>query len=222
VTQEQHPVDRAVELFVYAPIGMAMFAKDTVPTFLKMFVARGETEIEHRRKTLGDQLTQYRTVGQLAVKYGGPEVRRRAESTVDQVRRMGGDTVTGLMGGVMPDAGGTAPVDEEAVAEIDIEIELTEVEEIVDEAPAPAVSPWDTHVTETARPWAPIGGAVHDAPVRQERTALAIPDYDQLSASQVVEHLDGLTPDELAQVRDYERAHRGRNTILGKIATLTA
>ena len=37
------PIDRAVELLVYAPIGLAMFAKDTVPTFLKMFVARGQT-----------------------------------------------------------------------------------------------------------------------------------------------------------------------------------
>jgi hypothetical protein len=215
-----------VELFVYAPIGMAMFARDTVPTFLKMFVARGETELEHRRKSLGDQLTQYRTVGQLAVKYGGPEVRRRAESTVDQVRRMGGDTVSGLIGGATPEAG-DVPFAVEQTEEIEIEIELVDVDEIgeagdQDVSAAPPVSPWDTHPTETARSWAPIGGPVQDTGPEHERAALAIPDYDQLSASQVVEHLDGLTANELAQVRDYERAHRGRNTILGKIATLTA
>jgi hypothetical protein len=210
-----------VELFVYAPIGMAMFAKDTVPTFLKMFVARGETEIEHRRKSFGDQLTQYRTVGQLAVKYGGPEVRRRAESTVGQVRRVGGDTVSGLIGTVTPEGDAIFGAEE---TEIEIEIELTEVDEIADDAiaSAPPVSPWDTHPSEGSRSWAPIGGPVHDARPEHDRAALAIPNYDQLSASQVVEHLDGLTAGELAEVREYERAHRGRNTILGKIATLTA
>ena len=51
--------------------------------------------------------------------------------------------------------------------------------------------------------------------------ALAIPDYDELSASQVVERLEGLDPASLDAIRRYEGAHRGRNTILGKIAQLT-
>jgi hypothetical protein len=51
---------------------------------------------------------------------------------------------------------------------------------------------------------------------------LAIPDYDSLSASQVVTRLDGLTPDELEAVRTYESAHRGRKTILNKVAQLQA
>jgi hypothetical protein len=49
---------------------------------------------------------------------------------------------------------------------------------------------------------------------------LAITDYDSLSASQVVPRLDGLSDAELAAVRDYEAAHRGRKTILSKIAQL--
>jgi len=51
---------------------------------------------------------------------------------------------------------------------------------------------------------------------------LAIPGYDALSASQVVERLVGLEADELVAVRDYERAHRQRRTILGKIEQLAA
>jgi hypothetical protein len=51
--------------------------------------------------------------------------------------------------------------------------------------------------------------------------ALPIPDYDELSASQVVERLDGLDRESLDAIRRYETAHRGRNTILGKIAQLT-
>jgi hypothetical protein len=53
-----------------------------------------------------------------------------------------------------------------------------------------------------------------------EARALAIPDYDNLSASQVVPRLDGLTPDELEAVRRYERKHRHRKTILNRVAQL--
>jgi hypothetical protein len=49
---------------------------------------------------------------------------------------------------------------------------------------------------------------------------LAITDYDSLSASQVVTRLPGLTLDELEAVRAYEAAHRGRKTILNKVAQL--
>jgi hypothetical protein len=49
---------------------------------------------------------------------------------------------------------------------------------------------------------------------------LAITDYDSLSASQVVTRLPGLTLDELEAVRAYEVAHRGRKTILNKVAQL--
>jgi hypothetical protein len=50
--------------------------------------------------------------------------------------------------------------------------------------------------------------------------ALAIPDYDGLSASHVVNRLAGLSSDELETVRAYEAANRGRKTILSKIAQL--
>jgi hypothetical protein len=43
-----------------------------------------------------------------------------------------------------------------------------------------------------------------------------------LSASQVVERLDGLQAGELDAVRAYEEAHRSRRTILYKIEQLTS
>jgi hypothetical protein len=49
---------------------------------------------------------------------------------------------------------------------------------------------------------------------------LAIPSYDSLAASQVVPRLVGLSSIELEAVRRYEEAHRGRRTVLGKIAIL--
>ena len=51
---------------------------------------------------------------------------------------------------------------------------------------------------------------------------LAIPGYDSLSAPQVVRRLDGLVDVELEAVRRYEEGHRGRRTILSKIAQLQA
>jgi hypothetical protein len=52
--------------------------------------------------------------------------------------------------------------------------------------------------------------------------ALAIPNYDSLSASQVVQRLDGLSATELRDVRLHENAHRRRQTILGRVDQLLA
>ncbi len=52
--------------------------------------------------------------------------------------------------------------------------------------------------------------------------ALAIPAYDTLAASQVVERLASLTPGELEAVREHESATRRRRTVLHRIAQLNA
>jgi hypothetical protein len=70
-------------------------------------------------------------------------------------------------------------------------------------APAPAPKPTPRPVTSS-----PAGAA------------LAIPGYDSLSASQVLPRLEGLSESELEAVRAYEADHRGRKTILGRIAQL--
>ncbi len=51
---------------------------------------------------------------------------------------------------------------------------------------------------------------------------LAIPGYDELSASQVVPMLRSLNKGELRQIQRYESANRGRKTILGQVAQLLA
>jgi hypothetical protein len=83
---------------------------------------------------------------------------------------------------------------------------------------APAPRPTRAKPTPTAtgagRERAPAPGDGIDP------ASLAIPDYDGLSASQVVNRLAGLAPSELVRVRDYEAAHRGRKTILSKVAQL--
>ena len=83
--------------------------------------------------------------------------------------------------------------------------------------PAPAAPP-----RASARAAAPAPEP--EAPIPAEPAgpadALAIPDYDGLSASHVVNRLAGLSSAELDAVRRYEAAHRGRKTILSKVAQL--
>jgi hypothetical protein len=51
-------------------------------------------------------------------------------------------------------------------------------------------------------------------------SSLAIPGFDTLSASQVVQRLDGLSRAELVSARAYEAGTRGRRTILSRIDQL--
>jgi hypothetical protein len=46
---------------------------------------------------------------------------------------------------------------------------------------------------------------------------LPIANYDELSAQQVQEQLDGLTPAELRKLSDYEQRHANRKTVLDRI-----
>ena len=51
----------------------------------------------------------------------------------------------------------------------------------------------------------------------QNADAFPIADYDQLAAAQITSRLDGLSPAELRKVRDYERRHGNRKTVLTAI-----
>lgn len=95
-----------------------------------------------------------------------------------------------------------------------------------------AAAPRRSPVTTTADPGptspdrgngaAPADSAAPAPPAGPAAEDLAITDYESLSASHVVNRLPGLTPDELEAVRRYEAAHRGRKTILNKVAQLQA
>lgn len=193
MSENDTPIERAVELLVYAPIGLAMFAKDTMPTFLKMFVSRGQTEVTKHRKTAEQQAGQYRTIGHFAVKYGGPEVQRRAGGALDSVRKVAEDTL-----GTIAAAAATKPI-------------------VSNPRPTPYAAP-SSQPAPSSRPApvAPAPGAA-DAP---DLGALPIPGYDLLSATQVIERLEGLSQPDLIAIRAYEITHRARTTILGKISQL--
>lgn len=68
-------------------------------------------------------------------------------------------------------------------------------------------------VTEIAR------GGDEGLPTSEE---LPLEDYESLAASHVVRRLPDLSADELASIERFERAHRQRRTVLGKIEQLRA
>jgi len=72
------------------------------------------------------------------------------------------------------------------------------------------------HVAPSPTP----GTAVQREQASAASSELAIAEYDSLAASQVIPRLNGLGADELEALRVYESGHRGRKTILGRIAQL--
>jgi hypothetical protein len=195
--------ERALDLLVYAPVGVALFLRDTVPTFVNLFVSRGRAELGQRRQQAQNQVAQAKAMGEFAVNFGGPKVREHVEKGIALARK-GAESVLsggGDEGGV-PDAGDQTP------------------------SPAPAPRP-NRAATNSRAASKPAGESTNTstattAAPAPAATTLVIPDYDELSASQVVERLDGLPASELDAVRAYEEAHRARRTILYKIEQLTS
>jgi hypothetical protein len=197
----QKTADKALDLFVYAPVGVALYLRDTVPTFLNLFVSRGRAELGQRRQQAQGQVAQAKALGEFAVNVGGPKVREHVEKGIAMARKSAEAVLTNVTGeGAVPDLAREDSQPPSAAS--------SEPVTLPTESPASAPA--------AGKPPATGNSSVPDA------AALGIPDYDELSASQVVERLDGLQTGELAAVRAYEEAHRARRTILYKIEQLTS
>ena len=195
--------DRALDLLVYAPVGVALYLRDTVPTFVNLFVSRGRAELGQRRQQAQDQVAQARAMGEFAVNFGGPKVREHVEKGIALARK----SAESVLGGAGDEDRGPDGADDDA-------------------SPAPAPQPDraaanSRAASRPARESTNTSTATTAAPA-PAATTLVIPDYDELSASQVVERLDGLPASDLDAVRAYEEAHRARRTILYKIEQLTS
>jgi len=211
VPDEKPPIDRALELFVYAPVGVALYVRDVFPSMMGVFVSRGKREVKSH---LGLQepapATPTAATADVARRVGeGMGLARGvAEGGFGLARDITGNALQGLLslrnGGLS-----TAP-------------DLDATDDGSASAPVAAVdNEHDTVVPFSYRPPAGSGTSAAAPAVTPNVESLPIPDYDELSASQVIERLEGLDRDSLEAIRAYESGHRGRNTILGKIAQLT-
>jgi hypothetical protein len=166
MTERKSPIEQALDLFFYAPVGFLLNAQEIVPELI---------EKGHQ------QVVAARMFGKFAVENEAPKQLAELQKQVHKVT----EQFTAMAGGRRG-----AP------------------------AAAPSTNGPSTPATQTS---APVVAPPEHGP---DAAGLAIPDYDSLSASQVVPRLEGLADEELASVRAYEAAHRGRKTILNKIAQL--
>lgn len=186
---ERSPLDRLLDVVLFAPLGFALDA----PTLVPQLVERG-------RRTVETQVRTARVLGQFAVAQGRREVERRLADLRPTV-----PTQPGPPPSPSPSEATDATDATDATAPTAPEPDVVLAEpEVSEPEPAPAPAPPGPH---------------HD---RVAAADLAIPDYDSLAASQVVPRLAGLTPAELDAVARYEAAHRGRRTILARVAQLQA
>lgn len=177
--EARSPLDQALDLLVFAPVGLALTAREELPRL----IARGRAQVT-------GQLALAKMFGQFAVNHGQKEAQKRAERLVKQVSE--------------PRRPPARPT----------------------RVPATNEASHGASVTGNGRQSGAAAAAVASAGAARATMApmpsadLAIPGYDTLSASQVVQRLGGLSAAELEAVREYETATRGRRTILSKVAQL--
>jgi len=184
VSEQKNPIEQALDVFVYAPLGFVFSARETIPQ-------------------LAEKGRQYvaaaRAMGEFALGQG----KEQAERAVRQAGDQAGQTlsVVGGLTGRRP-AGGRPKGATPARAP----------------EPPPPPPPAPEGVAARAEPRADSGGNGRVAGPSVE--SLAIPGYDTLSASQVVQRLGGLSAEELEAVRAYEESRRKRKTILARVQQL--
>lgn len=184
MANSKSPLDQAIDLLVYAPIGLAAAARDLVPTL-----------VERGRRQLDPQVGMARTIGHFAAAQGRTQAEKVLEGALERARAQAQTTLRQL--GVLPEESPAAT------------------------SPPPAPAPRERPEPRPTVPEPAAAPAPATVPGHQPSAIdLSIPDYDSLSASQVVPRLSSLTISELAAVRTYEEAHRGRKTILNRIAQL--
>jgi hypothetical protein len=192
VTEEKSPVEQAVDLLVYAPLGFALEARELLPRW----VDRGR-----------QQVTMARMIGKFAVQQGQTEATKalgraseQATAVLNELARTPGPSTSSAS------RPSPAPSSSTAASATSPSVNSVTAPPSVDLRVPPAAV-----AMAKASPGALPGAASEN---------LAIADYDSLAASQVIPRLPGLSGGELEDVRSYEAGHRGRKTILNRIAQL--
>ncbi len=195
MTEHQTPRQVLLDALVYAPAGLVLTVADELPRL----AARGRQLIEGR-------VTTARVVGKFAVQFARRQAEERLWPQIDPFQapaapasRNGPSRSRARAGGGPPARRSVAGVGDPAAGGV--------TPHTADVAEAAAVAP-----PAMALPRPATGPGSVDGP-----TILGIPGYDSLSASQVVQRLAGLSADELARVREHERAGRHRRTILSRV-----
>jgi hypothetical protein len=219
-SEEQPLNERLLDLLVYAPTGVALSVVEEFPRLA-----------ERGRQRLGVRVTSARAVGQFAVRAGQEEFRRRSKSLLGRtggpgdrpgpadrphrVERPEPPTSTPpAQATAQPPAQPPAGATVSSVPPVEPSPGIPVTPPTVS-GPAPGTGTGTGPDTGPDRSVSrPVNGHVPDV------STLSIPGFDTLSASQVVQRLDGLNRAELVSVRAYEASTRGRRTILSRVDQL--
>jgi hypothetical protein len=197
---DRTPIDQALDLLFYAPIGLALNAEELVG----QMAARGRQSVAAAR-----------FIGQMAMQQGRTEVDKALDRIQDQAATL--VEHLGQLGGARSPHDAEGEGEGPAVAEPEVGAPAPDVPTTAAAATGAVADVLDDAVDRLAEAGE---GVVAGLDVTAPEVNRSIPDYDSLAASQVVPRLGGLTAEELETVRRYEAAHRSRTTILTRIAQL--
>lgn len=196
-SEDVDPIERILDAFVYAPIGLLLDGKDLIPDLAK----RGRA-----------QAANARVLGTFALSTADS----RVQTAVADVERQ-----LGLLFSALAGSATTAKTDGEVKppTESATSTSSASTKSKTSQAKSPA--------KKRAKPVAKTPGRVPTkakvAPPKPPAVgSLAIDGYDTLAASQIVSRLEGLTPPERKAVARFESANRKRKSILDKIGRLDA
>jgi hypothetical protein len=194
---ERSPGDRAMDVLFYAPAGAVLSVLDDFPELATKGRARLEQELRNAQ-----------IVGQFVVQMGWRELQRQFASLTTH-RSLGGVVARrrpggGEEAGPAPAAGhdGGRPAREPP------------------DPGAPTAPDGEAGSRPLGRRAGGADGTGGGGTGRDPAVDRVIPDYDTLSASQVVRRLDGLGPEELRAVVRHELSARGRRTIVHRAEQL--
>jgi hypothetical protein len=189
MSETKTPLEQALDLFFYAPLGFLMNASEVIPDL----VQKGR-----------QQAMTARMFGEFAVKTGQQEAGKQAARLSKQAS---------VAVNELRNASARRPAAPPRPARPSAPASPSRAE-------APSASPPPASPSSSS-PSSPASSSSSSPSSNGPASGdLPIPDYDSLAASQVVPRLEALSRLELAAVRAYETANRGRKTILNKIAQL--
>jgi hypothetical protein len=190
VADEPTVSQRLLDVFVFAPAGLMVTAIEEFPRL-----------VERGRERVTGRVTSARTVGSFVVTNGRSQLVKRAE----ELRK----NRSGATDGPPVEPEGAAPPPDAPV----VGATSTPSRSASPDMASPGMTGPDLASPDLA-------STASSSVPNTTSLPLAIPGFDTLSASQVVQRLDGLTADELLAVRAHESGHRGRRTILNRVEQL--
>jgi hypothetical protein len=219
------------------PIGFAVMAWKRVPEFVGSVpglvgeaLTKGCAQITQAEERLSEEVRKARMIGQVAVTFGGRQLRREVDARLRDARQAAGGVV-GFMpgaGGAVGDSGpnGAGAGPPAGVTAASTPSEPASAVAQMPQAPRPPAKPAGARKAAKAAPVKASRPTTKTATKTTTKTTakaatkatkaadLPIREYDGLSASQVVSRLTGLRPEELRAVQAYEESSRGRRTVL--------